>query len=162
MKITRKHTVPAEVVEEVVWQCDVPGCDFESQDEEGLGKHFGQKHTIRAEAVILDDGRGDILNSKIQLRWFEFEDHAQKWLESRGDGDYFTARQVFWCGPGWYYESYDDEPCAKGCCSNPVVDLENIEGLICHHRDLARKSLEKADAIEAAVKALGEPCSDED
>lgn len=161
MKVVRRHMVPAEEVETVVWQCDVPGCDFEADDEGDLKSHFGKEHTVRATATILEDDR-PLFSNKIELYWFEFEDHARKWLEAVTNEDYCKARYVSWSGPGWYFREYEEEPCQKGCCTHTVVDLENIEDLIHSHRNSAKNHLERADDIEKAVAALEKPCFDED
>lgn len=161
MKVVKKMLVPAEEVDVITYQCDVPGCKYETDDEDSLQDHFGKEHTVRAKKVILEDGLDPMISRSITLFWFEFEDHAQKWLDTTKN-DWCEIRRVRWSGPGWYYESYDTQPCPKGCCQDQVVELESIEGLISDKRGEARRLLERADEIEKAIKVLEKPCFDED
>jgi len=155
VKVVKRRTVPAEEVEEITYQCDVPGCDFEVYDEDDLKDHFGKQHTVRAKQVILEDDLDPLISRKITLYWFEFEDHAQAWLDTQSE--FYEVRQVQWTGPGWYRTTYDTQPCPKGCCRDHVIKLEDIESLISDNRASARRLLERADEIEKAVKVLEEP-----
>lgn len=155
MKVVKRHLVPAKEVEEVTYQCDVPGCDFEAPGEGDIKRHFGKEHTVRAKRTILEDGLDPIISRSIELFWFEFEDHAQAWLDTHSD--FYEIRRVGWDGPGWYRTTFDTEPCPKGCCRDQVIELEIIGDLVTDKRSSARRLLERADEIEKAVKALGDP-----
>jgi hypothetical protein len=148
VRVVRKKMIPAEEVEEVTYQCDVPDCDFEAYDEDDLKTHFGRKHTVRASATILDD---------LEVYWFEFEDQAKAWL---GTAEYLDVGSVYWDGPGWYFVANNERPCHRGCCTSQDSDLESVASLVSDKRSAAGRMLREADDIEKAVKALEKPCSD--
>ncbi len=143
MKTVKKVLVPAEEVEVVSFQCDIPGCDYETQDEDDLHEHHGKQHAAKKTQEV----------EGMTFHWFDHEDDAKAWLQVQ-EGGHDTTDLVHWSGPGWYHPESYESPCPKGCCTRWVLRLKPIYWVISDKNDSIRHHQRRVASLEADVKAL--------
>jgi hypothetical protein len=125
----QEETQPEEKYTRKFVGCD--DCEWETEDvwdmnnsaEERLKIHVAAKHSFVEEKTI--DGK----------RWLRFDEVHQFGAYEDGDGGrdgYYTdpVRAGTWQGPGWYVETYESGPCARGCCSREWYALTHVYCLL--------------------------------
>ncbi len=142
MRTVKKVLVPAEEVEVVTFQCDAPGCDYETQDEDDLRDHCGKQHAVKKTQEV--EGH--------TFHWFDHEDDAKAWLQVQEGGHDTT--DLHWSGPGWYRPGSSESPCPRGCCTRWVLNLKPVYWVISDLKDNIRHHQRRAASLEEEVKAL--------
>lgn len=113
-----EQTIEAFDEEITIYHCDE--CNFESENEEEVIKHYGFFHAPKEEKGF----------SGLEFIRFETETDMDAWSEAANLDESFYNNYdeitVAWKGPGWYKISGKSQPCGRGCCSKYVMFLEPI------------------------------------
>lgn len=115
--ITYKHEEPASTWIETRYLCERCPAHLEhsEKDEEELAHHIAQEHCVVERAKIGNE------------EWLRFETEVDFNCYKEGDGGRSgynpDPTHGSWVAPGWYLESYESGPCARGCCSREWYQL---------------------------------------
>lgn len=146
---TEEEIVPEEKFVRTYVGCD--DCDWETEStykemgsgEDRLKVHVAACHSFVEKKEI--DGK----------TWLRFESKEAYAAYEDGDGGrsaYHTdpVQGGIWQGPGWYLETYESGPCARGCCSREWYALTHVYVLL-NEKMTESVSLEKKCADLAAA-----------
>jgi len=145
--ITKTEVIPATEAEEVqhtMYGCD--HCDFESDDQENVKHHHGEKHACKKTLVLNPDNP-----LSMKLYWFDSEDDAKAFLGAER-GDFYLSAGVSWLEPGWYVKQWSEHPCARGCCRDGYLGLRTIESELWDMRYEAKRLMQKHAEIRKAIQ----------
>lgn len=101
---------PAYAYDVHTWTCEVPGCDFESQDEETAQHHHGKEHALKDSRQCA--GR--------TFYRFDSDDDVRAYAAAGRANDFHidAVGDPECAGPGWYFFDREKMGCRCGGCDN--------------------------------------------
>jgi len=135
-QVKRVKKIPEHEVEETIFVCEEPGCDFECSIQYEMEQHMLKKHiNIREEWV-------NFTHKFEHIFYFKSEYYAKIWV----DNNISYASETVWDGEGWYFiernssdDNINDDIKILSLNSKITSMIEQGQDLITKGEDIAKK-----------------------